>query len=305
MLPVIDALQTAILPVFAALALGYGLGWRGVLDRGDATAINKFVILCALPALLFGLVARAPLDQFNAAVMLTYLASEVLVYGLGFALCYWVFRRPVLEALLLGMAACFANHVFFVYPIAQAVIGPEAALPVAAVMAMDAVVLYGATILLLDVVSAGRGSAVKIARQIGTNPLILSLAAGVLVNLSGIGLHDGVGQYVDFVGAATAPAALFALGVMLSAVPLRRLEGATATTIGLKIIVHPIVFSGLAGLAGGTAALWTESVLLVAAGPCGAMPFVLALRYGIDPTLLMKAILLSTTATVGTLALLA
>lgn len=304
MTAILNALQTAILPVFAALLLGYALGWRGILNRADATAINKFVILAALPALLFGLVARAPLDAFNVKVVLVYLLSESIIYGLGFLLAYRVFKRPVLEALLIGMACCFSNHVFFVFPIAQAVIGPEAALPVAAVMAVDAVVLYGATILLLDVVSAGSGSLVKIGKQIGSNPLILSLAAGLVVNLSGLPLHAGLVRYVDFIGAATAPTALFALGVMLSAVSLKRVEGAAATAIGLKLLVHPLLFAGLALMAGVSDPVWYGAVLLVAAGPCGAMPFVLALRYGIDPTLIMKAILISTAASVVTLAFL-
>lgn len=305
MVIIFDALQTAILPIFAALAFGYVLGWRGVMNRGDATAINKFVIIVTLPALLFGLVARAPLKDFDLDVVLLYLASEVFMYALGYFLAFVVFKRPALEALLLGMACCFANHVFFVFPIAQSVLGPQAALPVAAVTAVDSVILYGATILLLDVVSAGRGSFLKIARQIGANPLVLSLAAGCVVNLSGVPLHAGLERYIDFVGAATAPAALFALGVMLSAVSMSKLDGAALMPVGLKVVVHPLLFSGLIFVFGPSDPLWSHAVLLVAAGPCGAMPFVLAMRYGIDPTALMKAILFSTIATVGTLAVLA
>ncbi len=308
MTAVLDALQTAILPVFAALVLGLALGWGKVLNRDDATSINKFVILAALPALLFGLVARAPLAMFNARVMLVYHASEIVLYGLGFLVAHKLFGRPRLESLLIGMAGCFANHVFFVYPIATTAIGPDAGLPVAAIMAADAVVLYGMTILLLDVVSAGSGSVVKIARQIGSNPLILSLGAGLVVNLAGLPLHEGLVRYVDFMGAATAPAALFALGVMLASVSLRQMPPVCWAPVGLKLVVHPLLFAAL--LAAAPAAqidegVWSLAALMVAAGPCGAMPFVLALRYRIDPTILMKAILVSTAGSVLTLAFLA
>ena len=308
MTAILDALQTAILPVFAALVLGLALGWGKVLNRDDATSINKFVILAALPALLFGLVARAPLAMFNARVMLVYLASEIVLYGLGFLVAHKLFGRPRLESLLIGMAGCFANHVFFVYPIATTAIGPDAGLPVAAIMAADAVVLYGMTILLLDVVSAGSGSVVKIARQIGSNPLILSLGAGLVVNLAGLPLHEGLVRYVDFMGAATAPAALFALGVMLASVSLRQMPPVCWAPVGLKLVVHPLLFAAL--LAAAPAAqidegVWSRAALMVAAGPCGAMPFVLALRYRIDPTILMKAILVSTAGSVLTLAFLA
>ncbi|MTI45155.1 hypothetical protein JM93_01466 [Roseibium hamelinense] len=310
MTSVLDALQTAILPVFAALLLGYVLGWRKILAPRDAASINQFVILAALPALLFGLVARAPLNDFDMRVMMLYLASEVFVYALGFCLARYLFKRPATEALLLGMAGCFANHVFFVFPIAVKVIGPEAALPVAAIMAMDAVVLYGATILLLDVVTAGSGSLVKIGRQIGSNPLILSLAAGAAVNLLALPLPEGLARYVDFVGGATAPAALFGLGIMLSAVRIREIDGASLWPVVLKLFLHPVLFAAaLAAFLPEAVRLsgevWDHAVLLVAAGPCGAMPFVLALRYKIDATRLMRAILISTTLSVVTLAVLA
>ena len=45
-------------------------------------------------------------------------------------------------------------------------------------------------------------------------------------------------------------------------------------------------------------------VLLVAAGPCGAMPFVIALQYGVRTEVIAKAILVSTILSLVSLSIL-
>jgi malonate transporter len=49
---------------------------------------------------------------------------------------------------------------------------------------------------------------------------------------------------------------------------------------------------------------WQTMAFLVAAGPCGAMPFVIALQYNIKPTVIAKAVLISTTLSLLSLSLL-
>ena len=76
--------------------------------------------------------------------------------------------------------------------------------------------------------------------------------------------------------------------------------------VGLKVIAHPLLawllFSGAATLANPA---WTSTALLVAAGPCGAMPFVLGLQYKINVTTIARAIGYSTVLSLFTLALMA
>ena len=60
-----DILLSAVLPVFALLCIGFLLGRAGVFDQAMASAINRFVFLISVPALVFGLLARSPFDQFN------------------------------------------------------------------------------------------------------------------------------------------------------------------------------------------------------------------------------------------------
>ena len=59
-------------------------------------------------------------------------------------------------------------------------------------------------------------------------------------------------------------------------------------------------FSGIIS----TSSSWDHLVLLVAAGPCGAMPFVIALQYGVRTEVIAKAILVSTILSLVSLSIL-
>jgi hypothetical protein len=55
-----------------------------------------------------------------------------------------------------------------------------------------------------------------------------------------------------------------------------------------------LVWSGLGALDGGMDGTARAITLLVAAGPCGAMPYVIATQYGIRTVTIAKTILIST-----------
>ena len=105
----IDILLSAVLPVFTLLAIGYVLGRAGVFDQAMASSINRFVFLVSVPALVFGLLARSPFDQFNWLALGAFAMIEVVMYATGFAVARYVFRRDPREALLIGLATAFAN----------------------------------------------------------------------------------------------------------------------------------------------------------------------------------------------------
>ena len=135
--------------------------------------------------------------------------------------------------------------------------------------------------------------------------MLASIGVGLVINISGIELHDGLITFSSFAGAAAAPAALFSLGIILAQTRFLSLDYAAVTATGLKIIIHPLVawflFTGFVDFD----PLWRDPALLVAAGPCGAMPFVLAMQYRVRAESIGLAIVYSTVASLFTLSMLA
>lgn len=304
MIPMLDALLNAVLPIFAVVAIGYAMARGGMVDGEVARHVNRFVFVLAVPILLFRLVGTAPLGAFDWSVLLAYLLAEIAVYVAGFAVARFLCRVGIAESVLIGMTAAFANHVFFVLPIAENLLGAQAAVPIAAIVAVDAVVFYGGTVVVMDLL-VGRGegrSLLATFAAIGRNPQVIALAAGLAANLAGLPFFAGLDLFTGFVGAAAAPAALFTLGIIL-ATPRGPVPWTAATSAAvLRLVGMPAITLVLLS-AFSAAPAWSAPAILVAAGPCGAMPLVIGLQYRVPVDRIVRAILLSTIASLASLPL--
>ncbi len=292
----LNAFLNSVLPVFAVVAAGFAFGRGGLFDAASAAAINRFVFYIALPTLLFRVLGTAPFGGFEWSLILAYLLNELILYAVGYVVARFGFRRPRMESLLLGMAAAFANHVFFVLPIARQMFGEAAALPIVAIIAVDSIVIYGGTVLILETArhTAFGTSPLGLLRLYARNPQIIAMVVGIAVNLVGVPLGGGFDFFMRFVGETTAPCALFALGVILVAQKDDGSAWVPLTIAGLKLFAMPLVAWLLVVQTFHVSADWASPALLVAAGPAGAMPFVLAVQYHVPVAAIVRAILYST-----------
>ena len=289
----IDVLLSAVLPVFALMAIGFGLGRTGLFDRAMAAAVNRFVFLVSAPALIFGLLARSPFDQFNWFALAAFVSIELVMYGAGFVVARHMFGRGTKEALLIGLVTAFANHLLFVLPIAVTLFGESAATPIVAIATVDALFIYGGTLVLMDVMSDTGASLTRVARAFSKNPQILATIAGLVVGVSGVGLADGLVIFTKFAGGTAAPCALFALGVVLS-----QREGKTGLMLpltigGLKLVAYPLLCFGLIVGAMDVALDWAKPALMVAAAPGSAMALVLAINYQVPANAIARILLIT------------
>lgn len=291
-----DVFFNAVLPVFAVVAIGFAFGRGGLFDFTAALAVNRFVFYAALPLLLFRLIATSPFERFEWFLVLAFLLAEIIVYAVGYIFARHIFGRSWPESLLLGMSVAFANQVFFVLPIARQLYGDAGATPVVAISTFDVIFLLAGTIIILDATLEGTRSVSpsRIVRLFARNPPIIGITAGVVASLIGLPVIGGLDFFARFVGETAAPCSLFALGLILA---MQRDDDGIVVPVaisGLKLIAMPIVAWVLVSLVFQVSPAWTNPAMLVAAGPAGAMPFVLALQYQIPVTAIARTILFST-----------
>ncbi len=295
----------AVLPIFAVVAVGFAFGRGGLFDFSAALALNRFVFYLALPVLLFRLIATAPFERFEWFLILAFLLAEFALYGTGYLIARFGFHRSRTESLLLGMSAAFANQVFFVLPIARQIYGDAGALPVVAISTFDVVVLLGVTIIILDATrEAAQGiSILRLLRLFVRNPPIIGITAGVAANLVGLPVTGGLDFFARFVGETAAPCSLFALGLILMAQKDAASLRVPLTISGLKLAGMPLVAWLLIYMALPVSPEWSNPAMLVAAGPTGAMSFVLALHYQAPVAAIARTILISTLGSLVTVTL--
>ncbi len=300
-----DVFLNAVLPIFAVVAVGFAFGRGGVFDFSSALALNRFVFYIALPVLLFRLIATAPFERFEWFLILAFLLAELALYAAGYLIARIGFRRSQTESLLLGMSAAFANQVFFVLPIARQIYGDAGALPVVAISTFDVVVLLGLTIIILDATrEEAQGISIRrLLRLFLRNPPVVGIAAGVVANLVGLPVTGGRDFFTRFVGETAAPCSLFALGLILMAQKDTASLHLPLAISGLKLAVMPLVAWLLVSVVFPVSPEWSNPAMLVAAGPAGAMPFVLALQYQVPVAAIARTILISTLGSLATVTL--
>lgn len=299
----LDALLNSVLPIFAIVGIGMAFSRLKLFDVEGATALNRFVYYIAVPIMLFRLLALGDFGRFDWLLLLGYLATELALYALSFFIFWKVLKRGVAESILLALAVIFANHFFYVLPIAVAHFGPAIAPQIGALIAVDVVLFYGGTVVLLELIGgrSNRVSGVQTILKVVANPPIIAISLGVLASLLKLPLDNGLGVFAKFVGDAAAPCSLFALGVVLAAQKYKGGQLVPWIIVAVKLLGVPLAAFLVLVFGFGFELPRVAAAIIVTAGPVGAMPFVLALQYGEPNAEIARAILLSTGISLATL----
>jgi malonate transporter len=300
-------------PIYIAIGLGFATVRRGWFSAADIRAFGKFVLHLALPAMLFNALARRPIAEILIpGYLLAYLAGSLAVVAGGL---FWRRRlcaEPVTLAVVKVMGMACSNSGYVGFPILLLTLAPVAGVALALNMVVENLIVIP---LLLALAERGRGEggawwlvvAHSLAR-LARNPLIIGLAAGLLVSLSGWQLPQGLQRTVDLFAAASAALSLFVIGGSLVGLPLRGMLRAVAPVVAVKLLGFPaLVFVAvqalpLLGLPPLSPALQQAAVLMAAMPMMGIYP-VLALQYGLQG-LAASAMLVATAVSFVTINLL-
>ncbi|MDX1539991.1 MAG: AEC family transporter, partial [Geminicoccaceae bacterium] len=151
----------------------------------------------------------------------------------------------------------------------------------------------GGTDLLHLLANAGRG--------LITNPILLGLVAGILWNVSGLGIPSAIDRWMALLAAAAVPCALFSMGASLRAYRILGALKPASVMIVLKLVGHPLITFAFATFVFAVPPLWTAVAVVLAALPVGVNVYLFGNRYGCGQAEAATAILLSTIISVLTL----
>ncbi len=299
------------LPFFALIFCGYAAGRLNLLTTTAAAGVNTFVFFFALPAFLFSLMSSSPIAEvLNVPFIAAYVLASLAVFGLAVAGGRMLFDVGRGEAAIQGLAAVLPNTGYMGIPLAIAVFGREAGVPLVVGLTLDGVLLIPLGILLIES-EKGQGESplrtvLATFPDLVRNPLIVSIFAGLATSAVGLTPPTPVNNFLDLLGAAAGPCALFALGATLAG---RSVAGGAAEIgymTALKLFVHPAALLLTAAVIFDVDPLWTSAALLGASLPIAANVFIVARQYDVYVTRASGAVLVSTAvsmATVSTLLL--
>jgi malonate transporter and related proteins len=294
----VQALVDVILPVFLVVALGYAVVWCDWMSEATIDALMKFTQNFAIPCLLFLAIARLDLGaEFGWRLLTSFYAGAILGFLAGLLGARLLFGRSWEDAVAVGFVCLFSNSLLLGLPITERAYGPRALGANYAIIALHSPVCYMIGITAMEAVrarGAGLGETlVRAGRGIVSNALVIGIALGALVNLSGLPLPGALWQSVEIISRAALPAALFGLGGVLYHY---RPEGdlrLIAYAVAISLVMHPAVTWTLGRGLELTEAQFRSAVVTAAMAP-GVNAYVFANLYGRARRVAASSVLIGT-----------
>ena len=293
------------LPFFAIIGLGYLAGRRGFFNAEATADLTKFVFYFALSAMLFKFSANLSLGEvLDWQVIWAYLLGTMAVYILATGVCL-ARGEDIPTTAVESQCAVIGNVGFLGIPMLLLLFGEASIGPNMLVLMVDLIVFSSLIVILITGARDGRMS-LGILRTITLgllrNPMIVSIVLGLSWSALDIPIPEVFNTFLDLLGSAATPGALFAIGASLASKSAERLSVAGWITF-CKLVLHPAAVAVCALVIFDIDPFSAGVIIAAAALPVAGNVFMLAQHYGVAAQRASTAILISTAISIVTLSL--
>lgn len=293
----------ATMPLFFVMVVGWILKNRGVITDEFVSVSNKINFNVTLVCLLF-------LDMKDCGIKENFNPTYVLYCFLSTLVCIvvvWICARIYIKD-----KKVIGEFVQGSYRGSAAVLGIALIANVAGdtgmgpIMIVGAVPLYNifAVIILAVECPDGRERNLKelvkkAVKGVCTNPIILSLFAGMIFSLFDWDLPDMVNSTMKSIGSLTTPLALLCIGASFEGRKAIKLVKPTVAATLIKLVIQPLVFLPIAAKLGFGVAEMAAALVMLGA-PTTPSSFIMAKNMGHDGTLTASVVALTTVTSMFT-----
>ena len=286
-----------ILPVFAVVVTGYLFARLGILPESVGGILIQFVYYVAIPALLFVVIAQEKIDSLLNWPFIAAYGGVVVVVFLIILFGSILSRKMALASATMLATICVGSNTAIIgLPLLHSLFGHKIVV-LSAITNIIVVALFLVQVLILEASgpndSESAGSKLAHIKNAVLNPIILSVILGVAYAITPLSLPKLVTDYLELLGAALTPCALFAIGMSIKPAEVLK-SGATivfASTV--KLLVVPILVFAAARMIG-LDPLMTIVAVVAAAVPTAKSEFILAKQYHQSEDLVAGTISLTT-----------
>ena len=288
--------------VFITL-LGFLFGRFKIFDLSHAKILNLFLYYVAVPALIIKFVAQSEIGQIDLKQIISYFLMQSICGIFTFIIASKYFKRPIPESIIWALTVALSNHVTLLLPISQIYFSEEVVTQVTSIILVDGVILLSLIAFFLELATKRNVQLIIFIKNIILNPMILSILIGVFLFVFNFKIYDSPIEYtLSTLALCVSPVGLFAIGIILSFHTDNVINKLTASISILKLLVSPLVLL-LIGYVIFDAGFPQEipGAFFVSVAPCGVTSIVLCSAYNVNPHNIIKAIFISTFASIGTI----
>lgn len=298
-----ESMQIAIeivLPLFLMMAAGYVIRLTGLMNGEAVRQTNKVIFKVFLPLLVFRNIYTTELaESFDSLLLLYALGGVALQFLMALCIAFLTEQDNSRRGVMLqGMFR--SNFVLFGIPVCTSLFGSQAA-GLASILVAVIIPLYNAlAVISLELFNGGRPGFFHILKGIVTNPLILASAAGILCLIFHVTLPDALDSAIASLGGIATPLAFVILGASFAFRDAGGCAKGLIVTLGMKLVLFPLLFLGLAILLGFRGAPLAV-LLTVFASPVAVSSFTMAQQMGGDDRLAGQLVVFSSILSIFTM----
>lgn len=295
-------LRDRMLPVGLLLALGYWLARRGWVPLKLASALCLYVFSPA--QIISGMLHHGMDVAESARVMGTVALHCGALFLLGSAIARGPAVPPELRTAF-TLCVMFMNAGFMGIPVCYLAFGKPGMAAAALVMVCQSMITNTVGVYLAARGRATEGPAAGVRHallEMLASPIFLSLVASLALVASGVREPRWMFACIDLLAQAGLPAVLALLGAQLALVEGEAPDQVVALAVAVRLLVSPFIAACVAH-ATAVGEVVRRAFIVQAGMPVAVVVSLYALHYGCQPRFVSRVVVVSTAASLATVAL--
>ncbi|WP_259780029.1 AEC family transporter [Aestuariispira ectoiniformans] len=296
------SILSSLLPIFLLLVLG------NILRRNDFPSldfwakVDKLVYWVLFPGLLLHKTSTTSLDGDFVAPYAISLIAAMVAAGILASAAALLLQKPR-EAASSVFQGAARHNTFIAFAVSEALFGSEglfyAAIGTAVLVPFTNIACVTALILLHGK-NNGKSLPRRLLRELIRNPLLIAIATGVTLNLTGIGPLPVIDDMAQIIGKAALPVALLNVGAALRIKAIRVGVASVLLSSFGKLCIFPAIAIGILLLTGLTG-VPAYTIAIYATVPTAVSGYALANQLGGDAPLMAGIITIQTLISMATM----
>ena len=295
--------SNVVAPVFLLVALGYFVKRINVINENFVDVTSKFVYSVSLPALVFINITEIDLSEAIDFSQIIYIYAATLI---TFFLI-WLFSIPFIKEgknlSVFVQGAYRSNFAIVGFAIVSKLFGSYAIGKAAIVLAFI-LPLYNILAVIILTVPLRKEKKLNLKStvfEILFNPLIIAVIVGLPFSYFKIEIPSFINLTIGFLAELALPLALIGIGGSLNLQNIKKASGLAFTSSAIKIILIPLLLT-LGALHFGFKGIELGIMFVLFASPTAIVSFIMAEAMGANSKLAGNIVLISTVASVFTIA---
>ena len=289
-----------ILPLAIILGIGYLLRRIHLVDESALNIINRLIFYLFLPLMLFRTIYECDLSVAMDPEFLIYSAVSIIASVLLLLLIVPRIEKENSKRGVMIQGIFRSNGSIYGIPIASAMMAAED-LGLMAMLITIAVLLYnGLAVFVLERFRGGKADIKKILMGILKNPSIIAVFVGLLLRLLSIELPEILYKPINSLASVTTPLGFLVLGGSFTFASAHKNRRQLIIIVGGKLILMPLLWTGIAILMGWRGAPLLALLILTSA-PTALSSFSMAKEMEGDGALAGEAVVFTSVISILTI----